>query len=212
MTNARLQISPSVALNRQPILDIIQPRLPAGSTVLEIAAGSGEHAVFLAPALAVKTWQPSDLSTPALDSIDAWRYHSSLMDTIRPPLQLDMTAPTVALHNVLQEAEAPVAYDLITCINMIHISPWEACQGLMKHASHLLKQGGLLYLYGPYLEKNVETASSNLAFDASLKARNAEWGIRQLEDVYDEARLNGLIPLATHTMPANNLSVLFEKP
>lgn len=211
MTSAQRQIAPAVSRNRQPILDIIRPSLPAGAEVLEIAAGSGEHAVFLAPELAVKTWQPSDLSPPALESIDAWRYHSGLMDIIRPPLRLDMTDSTPELLQTLRQAGAPESYDLITCINMIHISPWDACLGLMSHAVKLLKPGGLLYLYGPFIESERLTAPSNLAFDASLKERNPAWGIRHLENVIDVAQGKGLSFLDAHQMPANNLSVFFSR-
>tara|TARA_A100000171_G_scaffold52855_2_gene73738 strand:- start:21616 stop:22251 length:636 start_codon:yes stop_codon:yes gene_type:complete len=211
VSNDLRQIAPSVARNRQPILDIIKPSLPPGAAVLEIAAGSGEHAVFLAPALAVKTWQPSDLNPSALKSIDAWRYYSSLTDTIRPPLQLDMTASSAKLQSVLKQAGAPEAYDLITCINMIHISPWEACQGLMKHAAKLLKPAGLLFLYGPYFQAEQPAAASNLAFDESLKSRDPAWGLRKLEDVIALAHSHGLTFLDSHTMPANNLSVVFSR-
>lgn len=212
MTNSEhRQFAPSVARNRQPILDIIKPRLETGADVLEIAAGSGEHAVFLAPALAVNTWQPSDLSPPALQSINAWRFHSGLMDVIRPPVQLDMTRPTEALQSQLKQASAPASYDLITCINMIHISPWSATEGLMRHTATLLKPGGLLYLYGPYIQKGRPTAPSNLSFDASLRERNPDWGIRQLDDVIDLASVQGLSFLDSYPMPANNLSVFFSR-
>lgn len=209
MSSGLRQIAPAVSRNRQPILETIQPRLSAGAEVLEIAAGSGEHAVYLAPGLEVKTWQPSDLSTAALESIDAWRYHSGLMEMIRPPLPLDMTDSTSALKKTLRQAGAPERYDLITCINMIHISPWEACQGLMSHAASLLKPGGLLYLYGPFIQADQVTAPSNLAFDASLRERNPKWGIRHLADVIDLAATQGLSFQSEHQMPANNLSVFF---
>ncbi|MDF1621842.1 MAG: DUF938 domain-containing protein [Pseudohongiella nitratireducens] len=203
--------APSVARNRQPILDIIRPSLAAGGTVLEIAAGSGEHAVYLAPELQAKTWQPSDLGPEALASIEAWRQHTDLTHTIHSPLPLDMTAAPAEVLSILKQAEAPTSYDLITCINMIHISPWEACQGLMKHAANLLKPAGLLFLYGPYIETARATAASNLAFDESLKERNPSWGVRKLEDVIELAQAQGLTFLDAHPMPANNLSVFFSR-
>lgn len=211
MTGEQRQFAPSVARNRQPILEIIQPSLPAGADVLEIAAGSGEHAVFLAPALAVNTWQPSDLNASALASINAWRFHSGLMDVIRPPLQLDMTLPTREVKSRLKQSGAPASYDLITCINMVHISPWHATEGLMRHAATLLKPDGLLYLYGPYIRPGHPTAPSNQAFDASLRERNPDWGIRRLEDVIAVAQEQGLSFMDAHPMPANNLSVFFSR-
>ncbi len=175
--------------------------MPAAGLILEIAAGTGEHAVHNAAALPSIQWQPTDPDPEALASIAAWRVHASLANLL-PPLQLDAAAP----------ATWPVAgADAIVNINMIHISPWAAAQGLMQGASRLLPPGGQLFLYGPYLERDVETAPSNLSFDLSLKHRNPAWGIRQLDDVAALANQHGLMLAERIAMPANNLVVIFKK-
>jgi len=193
--------SPSTARNRQPILEVLAPRLPEGARVLEIASGAGEHAVFLAAALPGVSWRPSDPDPVARESIAAWRAQANLPN-LEAPLLLDAadlaTWPT-----------EPV--DAVVCINMIHISPWAASEGLMAGAGRLLAPSGRLFLYGPYVEAGVPTAPSNLAFDDSLKSRNPAWGLRDVADVEVLAAANGLKLIERIAMPANNLIVVFEK-
>jgi SAM-dependent methyltransferase len=193
--------SPATARNREPILAVLGPRLPASGLVLEIAAGAGEHAVFLAGALPGLTWQPTDPDAAARASISAWREEARLPNLLAP-LPLDAADP----------AGWPIRRaDAIVCINMIHISPWAATEGLMAGAGDVLAPGGLLYLYGPYREDDVPTAPSNEAFDQSLKSRDPRWGLRRLADVAAVAETHGLALVERIEMPANNLSLLFRK-
>lgn len=192
--------APATLRNRGPILDVLRRVLPPTGTVLEIAAGSGEHAVFFADAFPHLAWQPSDADARALASIAAWRSPSSLANLLQP-IRLDVMC-----------ADWPLARaDAIVCINMIHIAPWEACLGLMEGAGRILPAGGTLYLYGPFMEHGFHTADSNRAFDADLRARDARWGVRNLETVAELAAEQGLFHVETVQMPANNLSVIFRK-
>jgi cyclopropane fatty-acyl-phospholipid synthase-like methyltransferase len=199
---AGARASPSTARNREPILAVLAPRLATGARVLEVASGAGEHAVFLAGALPGVRWQPSDRDAEALASIAAWRAQAGLAN-LAEPIRLDAadaaTWPTTA-------------FDAIVCINMVHISPWAATEGLMAGAGLLLTPGGKLFLYGPYIEADAPTAPSNLAFDESLKARDPAWGIRHLDEVTALAVAHGLTLAERIAMPANNLIVIFEKP
>ncbi|MDD2704592.1 MAG: DUF938 domain-containing protein [Acidocella sp.] len=193
--------SPSTARNCGPILSVLQPRLPHNGLVLEIAAGAGEHAVYNAAALPDLKWQPTDPDPDALVSIAAWRDHAGLPNLL-PPLRLDASAPDAW----------PVAQaDAIVNINMIHISPWAATEGLMTGAGRLLPVGGILFMYGPYIDRDVETAATNVAFDLSLRARNPAWGIRRLDDVTALAVQHGLELAERIAMPANNLALVFFK-
>jgi SAM-dependent methyltransferase len=174
--------------------------LPASGTVLEIAAGTGEHAVHFAGALPGLNWQPSDPSADARASIAAWS-RSAALPNLLPPLELDAAAPTWPVD----------AADAIVCINMIHISPWEATQGLLRGASRVLAAGSVLYLYGPYRRAGHPIEPSNAAFDKSLKARDPRWGLRDLGAVEACASACGLALERVIEMPANNLSVVFRK-
>jgi SAM-dependent methyltransferase len=193
--------SPAALRNRDPVLDVLRPRLPASGLVLEIAAGTGEHAVHFAAAFPSFTWQPADQDPAALASIAAWRGIAALPNLL-PPLPLDASNPETW---PVQRADA------IVNINMIHIAPWAAAQGLMRGAGQLLPPGGLLYLYGPYLEAGIATAPSNLAFDASLKSRDPSWGLRHLDEVSALASVHDLDLAERIEMPANNLSLVFRK-
>lgn len=193
--------SPSTARNREPILDVLKSRLPASGLVLEIASGAGEHAVHNAAALPGITWQPTDPDPEALASIAAWRDHAGLPNLL-PPLRLDAADP---------ERWPVDQADAVVNINMIHISPWSATEGLMAGAARRLPREGLLFLYGPYVEADVETAPSNAAFDASLRSRNPAWGLRRLEDVTALAAAHGLRLAERIAMPANNLSLVFRR-
>lgn len=195
------QSSPATERNRDPILAVLRSRLPAEGLVLEIAAGAGQHAVHMAAALPHLRWRPTDSAYEALASIEAWRRHARLANLLEP-LLLDAATPDVW----------PVdRADAVVSINMIHISPWSATIGLMQGAARILPPGGGLFLYGPFFEREVETAPSNLAFDESLKARNPEWGVRRLGDVADLAVAQGLALAERIAMPANNLTVVFRK-
>ncbi|UZW53938.1 class I SAM-dependent methyltransferase [Sphingobium sp. JS3065] len=191
--------APATERNREAILAVLREELPSSGLVLEVASGSGEHAIHFAAALPALDWQPSDPDPAALASITAWRAEAGLPN-ICPPVRLDACA------------KWPVERaDAILCINMVHISPWEATRGLMKGARAALPPGGLLYLYGPYLREDVKTGSGNLAFDASLKVRDPRWGLRKVEDVIAAAEVEGLAFQHLVEMPANNLSLIFRR-
>jgi hypothetical protein len=192
--------APATARNRDAIVDVLRDVLPETGTVLEIASGSGEHAIHFAEAFPGLHWQPSDSDPDCLASIAAWVAESGLA-TIAPPLELDAAS-----------ADWPVAgADAILCINMIHISRWAATEGLMAGAGRLLPSGAPLYLYGPYIIEGRETAPSNLQFDGWLKERNSEWGLRQFGAVAALAERHGLVHEQTIDMPANNVSLIFRK-
>jgi SAM-dependent methyltransferase len=192
--------SPSVARNRDPILAVLQRFLPQSGTVLEIASGTGEHAVHFAAGLPHLTWQPTDQDELALNSIAAHRSASGLPNLLAP-LRLD----AAAMDWPVERADAVVA------INMVHISPWQATQGLMAGAMRVLPSGGVLYLYGAYKENGAHTSPSNEAFDADLRRRNPEWGVRGLEEVAKLAQAHDLELVERIPMPANNLSLVFRR-
>lgn len=193
--------SPAVARNAGPILEVLQAHLPARGEVLEIAAGSGEHAVAFAAALPGLDWTPSDPSPAARASIAAWAGTAKLPN-LRQPLALDVLDPATWPNGPVQA---------VVCINMIHISPWAATEGLMALAGGLLGPGGLLALYGPYREADVPLAASNAAFDASLKSRDPAWGLRDRDAVTAAAKAEGLTLTLRTAMPANNLMLLFRR-
>ena len=194
--------SPAVARNTGPILEVLRAHLPAQSRVLEVAAGSGEHAVAFARALPRLEWTPSDPSPDALTSIAAWAGAAALPN-LSAPLALDVLDPATWPTETVQA---------MVCINMIHISPWDATIGLMRLAGQtLIQPGGLLVLYGPFRETDAPLAPSNAAFDDSLKARNPDWGLRDLEAVVEAARTEGLRLTLRREMPANNLMLLFRR-
>jgi hypothetical protein len=190
--------APAAARNRQPILDVLRPHLPAAGLVLEVASGSGEHTAHFAQALPGLAFQPSDPDAVARASIDDWAASLGLVN-MRPAVALDAAAD-----------DWPIARaDAVVCINMIHISPWQAAVGLIRGAARLLPAGGTLFLYGPYRRAGVATAPSNLAFDRDLRARNPAGGLRALEDIAALAAAHGFGPPMVTEMPANNLSVVF---
>lgn len=197
--------SPAAARNAEPILAVLKAHLPTQGRVLELAAGSGQHAVAFAAALPGLQWTPSDPSEQARASITAWA-EAAYLPNLAAPLALD-----AADSNTWPDAaEAP--FEAVVCINMIHISPWAATKGLMAGAAKVLtNHGGLLVLYGPYLEAETPLAPSNAAFDASLKARNPDWGLRDRDTVVAEARAHGLHLTLRIEMPANNLMLLFRR-
>jgi SAM-dependent methyltransferase len=197
--------SPAALRNRDPILDVLRRNLPAAGTVLEIASGSGEHVVHFAAALPALVFQPSDPNPEARASIAA-RLDQSGLANVRAPLAIDAAAPDWPVQSDI--ADALVA---ILCINMIHISPWSATLGLLDGAARLLPRGGLLYLYGPYRRDGVHTAPSNEAFDQDLRARDPQWGVRDLADIRQEAARRSLLLREAVGMPANNMSLLLRR-
>ena len=192
--------APATLRNRDTIAAVLGDWLPASGTVLEVASGSGEHAVHFAAAFPKLDWQPSDPDPAALASIAAWSAEAGLPN-IAAPLHLDASAPDWPLGHV----------DALLCINMVHISPWAATVGLFTQGSKLLKKGAPLILYGPFFRRDHPTAPSNVAFDESLRARNAEWGVRWLEDVTELAEAKGIELAQVREMPANNLMVLYRR-
>ena len=182
--------------NKEPILAVLRTVLPSTGTVLETNSGDGIHAAHFAAALAPLTWQPSDIDPSALEMLAA-----KTGDNLMAPFRLDVTAP-----------EWPIDHaDAIVSLNMIHIAPWAACEGLLGGASRILPAGGVVFLYGPYFIEGRPTAPSNHAFDASLKQRNPEWGIRDLGAIDAAAALRGLVRTDLIDMPANNYSVVYRK-
>jgi SAM-dependent methyltransferase len=199
-SSASARFAPAAARNRDPILAVLREHLPANGLVLEIASGTGEHAVHFAAALPGVTWQPSDPDADARASIAAHREMAALANLLAP-IELDAALPVWPL------AQA----DAIVSINMIHIAPWAACLGLIAGAERLLPPNGVLFLYGPFRENGGFEAASNAAFDADLRGRNPAWGIRDREEVADIAAKHGLQFAARVAMPANNLSLVFRK-
>lgn len=192
--------APAAARNREPILSVLERFVEEGERVLEIASGTGEHAVFLGARLPIASWQPTDPDPAARASIDAWRAHEGAARVL-PSVDLDVRRQPWPVGPV----------DVVVCINMIHIAPWEACEALVRGAGELLPPGGVLYLYGPYRRDGAHTAPSNEDFDRSLRARDPSWGVRDLEAVEAEAARHGLGLVEVVPMPANNFSVVFRK-
>jgi hypothetical protein len=195
--------SPSAARNRVPILEVLQKHFPAKATVLEIGSGSGEHAVFFAKAMPGLTWQPSDPDAASRRSISSW-IASERVKNVRQPLDLDVLQPDW-YSAVKQPIQAIVA------INVIHISPWQATLNILAGANELLPEGGRLLFYGPFMFDGKHHAPSNVEFDAALKAKNPEWGVRDRRTLSDEAKCNGLIAHEIIAMPANNHSLIFAR-
>ncbi|HLV07031.1 MAG TPA: DUF938 domain-containing protein [Croceibacterium sp.] len=191
--------APAAGRNREPIAAVLTEELPAAGLVLEVASGTGEHAVHFARTYPAHRWQPSDPDPDARRSIAAWREDEDLPNLL-PPLDLDAAAD-----------EWPVARaDAVLCINMVHISPLSATTGLLAGATRVLDAGAPLILYGPYLEAGVDTAASNLDFDASLKARDPDWGLRAVEWLDELAAGYGFLRTRRVAMPANNLVLVYR--
>jgi SAM-dependent methyltransferase len=198
--------SPAAARNSGPILAVLQDLLPKHGAALEIASGTGQHAACFGAALPGWTWQPTDAAPHGFASIAAWSADAHASN-LRAPLLLNvLSAPW---QGAAPAFTAP--FDLIYCANMLHIAPWACCTGLMQGAARHLAPTGHLVTYGPYLEDDVPTAPGNLAFDASLRAKNPAWGIRALSDVAREAQRAGLHLAARHALPANNLLLVWQR-
>ena len=192
--------APATARNRDAIVEILRTILPERGGVLEIASGTGEHVVYFAQAFPGLTFRPSDPDPECRRSIAAWTVRAAVANVAEP----------VALDALADEWEVASA-DAILCINMLHIAPWEAAIGLFRHAAGLLAPGAPLYLYGPFLRADVETAEGNLAFERSLKSRDLRWGLRSVEDMDTLAARFGFSRAALAEMPANNLSLVYRR-
>jgi SAM-dependent methyltransferase len=200
MPSQSRQFAPAAERNREPILAVLQRVLPPTGLALEIASGTGQHVVHFAKALPKWTWQPSELDPQMRQSIAAWVSETGVANVL-PPVNLDVS-----------RADWPVERaDAVVCINMIHISPWRATEHLLAGCERLLGPGGILFLYGPYRRFGRHTAPSNEAFDESLRQRNPQWGVRDLETVEETANQHGFALSEVVEMPANNLSVVFVR-
>ncbi len=194
------RFAPAASRNLGPITDALRELLPGNGRVLEIASGTGQHAAALAAAFPRLRWQPTDFDPSALESIEAYR-QDTLIDNLEQPLLLDASA----------EVWPVTTCDVVLCINMIHISPWEVTVGLLRGARRLLPSGAPLILYGPYRIDGDWGAESNLSFDRSLRERDPSWGVRELRDVEAEAAKHQLTLQEVRPMPANNHVVVFRK-
>ena len=191
--------APATLRNKEPILSVLKEVFPKRGTILEIASGTGEHAVGFAGAFPDAFWLPSDVDRRALISIDAYRQLASLQN-VMPAIRLDVT-----------DSEWPVgSADAMLCVNMIHITPWHCCEGLLRGAGGLLAPDGPLVIYGPFSRGGVHTAASNAAFDASLKRQNANWGVRDLSDIEAEGTAHGLFLERVVEMPSNNFCLILR--
>lgn len=197
-TDPRIEF-PASTRNREPIFQVLKDLLPKAGLVLDIGSGPGQHVAYFAPKLPHLTWQPSDPDPNYRASIAAWTAEDAPM--VPAPLDLDATRETWPLERA----------DAALCINVIHIAPWEVCLGVLRGASKILSDGGLLFLYGPFMIGGRHTSEGNAAFDLELRGRDPGWGIRDLDEVALEARKNDLHLTETIKMPANNLSVVFRK-
>jgi SAM-dependent methyltransferase len=192
--------APAALRNREPIAEVLRDWLPEHGLVLEVASGTGEHAIFFAEKFPALEWQPTDIHADAITSITAWRAEAGLPN-VREPLLLDASS-----------ADWPVdRADAVLSINMVHISPWASALGLIEGAARLLPKGGPLILYGPWITDEVQTAPSNLEFDAQLRARDTSWGLRRVEEFAAAARERGLELQETRAMPANNRMLLLRR-
>ena len=192
--------APAALRNREPIAEVLKDWLPDSGLVLEIASGTGEHAIFFAERFPALEWQPSDVHRDALASISAW-HHEVRRPNLRAPIVLDASSNDWPIDRA----------DAILSINMVHISPWRSALGLIDGAARLLPPGGPLILYGPWLKDDIVTAPSNLDFDRDLRNRDAEWGLRRVEDFAAAAAECGLEFEQTRSMPANNLMLLLRR-
>ena len=194
------RFAPATERNRDAIAAVLTDELPDQGNVLEIASGSGEHAVCFAARFPALQWQPSDPDAEAIASIAAWREEAALSN-LRAPIMLDAATQTWPV----------VAADALLSVNMVHISLPAATEGVFAGAGRILSPDAPLLLYGPYLEEGVETAASNWSFDASLKARNPQWGLRDTAWTDQLAEANGFVRSRRVVMPANNIMLVYRR-
>jgi len=194
------RFAPAAARNVEHIIGVLERWVPPSGSVLELASGTGEHVVAFAGHFPHLDWQPSDPNPHALRSIVAWR-GAHPRDNLAAPIALNAF-----------DRDWPIEHAAaILSINMVHISPWGAALGLLDGAARLLGSGSPLILYGPWIEHDVETAPSNLVFDANLRARDPEWGLREVEAFTAVAVERGLVLTERREMPANNLMLLLRR-
>jgi SAM-dependent methyltransferase len=198
------RFSPAAERNKDPIAAALARLLPPRGDALEIASGSGQHVVHLAAAFPDWTWQPTDGDPESLASIAAWIAAAGVAN-VRAPLHLDVEAPACPILPM-------AAVDAVFCANLLHISRWRAGEALFAGAGRLLRPGGLLLIYGPFLVDGEPTAPSNLAFDADLKRRDPEWGLRRLADLDAAAAAAGIALEQRIALPANNQLLVFRLP
>lgn len=201
-----LPFSPAAERNQQPILEVLRRVLPPQGLALEIAAGTGQHAVHFAASLPAWNWQPTD-QDPAMLPVIAARAREAGLSNVRAPLRLDVLSPPWPGDG----SAFDTPFDAIFCANMLHISPWATCTALMRGAARYLGPHGMLITYGPYLEDDVPTSEGNLRFDESLRGTHPDWGIRRLGAVAEQAALVGMGLRARHAMPANNLLLIWSR-
>jgi len=192
--------APAAERNRQPILDVLRQVLPETGLVLEVASGTGQHAVFFSERLSNLRWQPSDASVEALRSINAWVEESN-RENLLPPIELDACSHPWPIASA----------DALLCINMIHISPWAATESLFQGARALLAGGSPLVTYGPYKLHGEHSAPSNAAFDESLRSRNFLWGVRDIDELIELAGRTGFALQERISMPANNMTLVWAR-
>ena len=197
--------APATERNREAILSVLQDYLPNQGTVLEIASGTGQHAVFFAQQLTPRFWLPTDLDPTNIASIAAWRGEAGTANLLLPR-QLD-----VRDSSWLIDCDLPAPISAIVNINMLHISPWSCCEALFAGAAEVLNQSGVVILYGPFKRDGLHTAPSNAAFDEQLRSQDSAWGVRDLKAVVDIAVEQGFACQNVIEMPVNNLSVVFDK-
>ena len=197
--------APATERNREAILSVLQDYLPNQGTVLEIASGTGQHAVFFAQQLTPRFWLPTDLDPTNIASIAAWRVEAGAANLLLPR-QLDVRDPAWLI-----DCDLPAPISAIVNINMLHISPWSCCEALFAGAAEVLNQSGVVILYGPFKRDGLHTAPSNAAFDEQLRSQDSAWGVRDLKAVVDIAVEQGFARQNVIEMPANNLSVVFDK-
>ena len=198
--------APAAKRNREPLLEVLRSHLPAKGTVLEVSSGTGQHAAFFAPRMDSLWWLPSDIEEKNLRSIEAWCAETETSQLLNP-IRLDVMESTWPV----EEMVLPTAVSAIINFNMLHIAPWECCEALFLGAERLLKRQGTLILYGPFKQKQRHTAPSNETFDARLKAEDPRWGVRDLEAVIEVAKKRHFHCSQLISMPANNLSLVFQR-
>jgi len=201
--------APAFHRNHQAIWAVLRQFLAGESgDVVEAGSGTGQHAVEFARGAPEIVWWPSDLNEQHLKSIEAWRVHAGLPN-IRPPLRIDLSDSRWCPE--MQNGNGPGELLAVFCANVIHIAPWRVAEGLFAGAGRYLRVGGRLFLYGPFKRGGEHTASSNAAFDKSLRDNNPEWGVRDIDDLEKLAKNAGLVLAERVAMPANNFILVFER-
>ena len=192
--------APAALRNRDFIADVLAEWLPSTGLVLEVASGTGEHVIHFAGRFPALEWQPSDIHPDALQSVCGW-LRAAALPNVLPPVVLDASSPDWPVGRA----------DAVLSINMVHISPWASALGLIDGAQRILPYGAPLIMYGPWLKDDIPTAPSNLDFDADLKRRDTQWGLRRVEEFAEVSAARGLNLVATRAMPANNLMLLLRR-